>query len=74
MENRIAGDTKLLTLGDMAWNHIYIDLHQNDIDDLICFYESEYAEFKDSLRRDALEYYKIVLYLKRHKILINHCT
>jgi hypothetical protein len=70
---RIIGDGNLMTLGEMAWMHIGSDLHHHDIDDLICFYESEYQEFKNSLSRDALEYYKIVLYLKRHKILINHC-
>jgi len=75
MENEpiIAGSTQGYTLGDLAWSHVEEDLHNHDLDDLICFYESEFAEFKDSLGRDALDYYKIVLYLKRHKILITHC-
>ena len=75
MENRLAPVQKVVpkTLGDMAWEHIESDMHLHDIEDLVCFYESEYDTLKDALPRDALEYFKIVVYLKGRKVMQDHC-
>jgi hypothetical protein len=46
---------------------------EHSIEDLISFYESEYDSFENPISPDALEYYKIFLYLKGLKIHRDHC-